>query len=351
MKKKRKKISLLALLLLYILFAPEKENYALKILPAWQANLQEQNKSDNIDKSPVIPFRVEKKFGYITESGSISYIDEIFYNVTQNNNYFINYSTITDNLIINKNDGSFSSNLKTAGFPFFIDERLFIISANSKIISEWNSEGENLFTFENESELISCDANKNTLVAGFIDGTITVADKERKAEKLLIPELSRINAVYGISVSDSSDFIAMITGIDPQYMIVMKKKNNQYNRFYTYQFSENLRHSRYISFFNNDRYLCFESGKTFYCFDFFSKNLNRIELSAVITNIKYIDFLDSFAVTAKIENEKSVFYLINPACKKLYSKTISSDFSYIDNSKNRILFGSGDTIFAADFIK
>ena len=348
MRKKRRKISLLVLLFLYILLAPEKENYALKILPAWSSDLKIEN---NIDKNTLIPFRLKKEFGYISSSGNISYINEIFYNVTQNNNYFINYSTITDNLIINRNDGSFVTNLKTDGFPFFIDERLFVVSANSKRVSEWNIDGNNLFTFENESELTSCDANKNIFIIGTVDGSVTVIDKEKKAEKLLKPELSRINAVYGIAVSDNSDFIAMITGIDPQYMIIMKKKNNKYNRFYTYQFADNLRYSRYISFFNNDRYLCFESSKIFYCFDFFSKKLNKIDLSATITNIEYISSLNFFAVTTKMDDGKSDFIFIDPACQKLYSKTIFSDFNYIAGSGDRVLFGSDQTIFAVDFIK
>ena len=348
MKKKRRKISLLVLLIFYILLAPEKENYALKILPAWSSDLKI---ADNADENSLIPFRLKKEFGYISASGNISYINEIFYNVTQNNNYFINYSTITDNLIINKNDGSFLTNLKTDGFPFFIDERLFVVSANSKRISEWSIDGNDLFTFENEEEITSCDANKDIFIIGTVDGTVTIADKEKKAEKLFKPELSRINAIYGITISDNSDFIAIITGIDPQYMIIMKKKNNQYNKFYTYQFADNLRHSRYISFFNNDRYLCFESNKIFYCFDFFSKKLNKTELSGTITNIQYINSLNLFAVTSAIEGVKSDFILIDPTCKNIYTKTILSDFSYIGNSEERILFGSDQTIFAADCIK
>jgi len=228
---------------------------------------------------------------------------------------------------------------------------LFVISANSKRISEWNIDGKNLFTFEHEAELTSCDANNDIFIIGMVDGTVTVVDKEKKAEKLLKPELSRINAIYGIAISDSSDFIAMITGIDPQYMIIMKKKNNQYNRFFTYQFADNLRYSRFISFFNNDRYLCFESSNTFYCFDFLSKKLNKIDLTGTITNIHYINSLNFFAVTTKMEGGKSDFVLIDPACKEFYSKSIFSDFSYIGNSSNRIVFCSDQTIFAVDCIK
>ncbi|MCL2791582.1 MAG: hypothetical protein FWD87_00685 [Spirochaetaceae bacterium] len=347
--RKRKKISLLVLLCLYILLFPTKENSVFKILPAWSSDLRIES---NIDRNTLIPFRLKEEFGYISPvSGNISYMNEIFYNVTQNNNYYINYSVITDNLIINRRDGSFVANIETEGFPLFIGERLFIISANSKRVSEWDIYGNNLFTFESDAIITSCDANKDTFVAGFVDGTVIIVDKEKRAEKLLKPELSRINVVYGIAISDNSDYIAMITGIDPQYMIIMRKRNNRYNRFFAYQFADNLRHPRYISFFNNNRYLVFESGNTFYCFDFSSRKLNKIELSSPITNIHYISALNFFAVTTEMEEGKTNFTLIDPAGKKLYSKTIFSDYSYIASSENRILFGSNQAIFAVDFIR
>ena len=349
MEKKKRKITLLALLLLYILLAPEKENYVLKILPAWSSDLKTEN---IIDKDFLIPFRLKEEFGYISaSSGNTAYISEILYNVAQNNNYYINYPATSNSLTINRNNGNFVTDMETDGFPFFIDERLFVTSANSKRISEWSIDGEILFAFESDAIITSCDANKDTFVAGFVDGTVIIVDKENNVEKLLKPELSRINVIYGIAVSDDSDFIAMITGIDQQYMIIMRQKNNQFNRFYTYQFEDNLRHSRYISFSNNNRYLAFESNNIFYCFDFFSKKLNKIELSGPITNIHYIDSLSFFAVTTKVEEGASDFILINPVGRKLYSKTVFSDFNYIASSENRILFGSNHAIFAVDFTR
>jgi len=59
--------------------APEKENYALKILPAWSSDLKTGN---IVNKDSLIPFRLKNEFGYISSSGNISYMNEIFYNVT-----------------------------------------------------------------------------------------------------------------------------------------------------------------------------------------------------------------------------------------------------------------------------
>ncbi|MCL2295211.1 MAG: hypothetical protein FWC36_10195 [Spirochaetes bacterium] len=346
--RKRKKIIVLALIFFYILMAPEKENSVLKILPAWASSLQAEA---DIDETTLIPFRLGKNFGYISRGGNISFISEIFHNVTQSNNYFINYSAITDNLVIRRNNGNFVTNLTTSGFPIFINERLFVISANSKKISEWNIDGENLFSFEHVSQLTSLDAGKDTIVAGFVDGTVVIADKTGNTEKLIIPKSSRINITYGVAISDNSNFVAMITGLDPQYMIIMRKRRGQYEKFFSYQFEENLRHARFISFFNNDRYLAFTSDRIFFCFDFSSRQLHRIDLAATITNVHYIDSLNLFAVTTRKENGKTDFILIDPTCSKLYSKTIVADFNYIGSSGNKVFFGAEQTIFAAEFVR
>ncbi|MDX9799977.1 MAG: hypothetical protein RBT69_01425 [Spirochaetia bacterium] len=349
MKKKRKKISLLFFLIIYIFLAPEYENNSIKFSPVRVVNALKPVKGE-ADKDSLIPFRLGQVFGYFDRNGKASIVDNVFYNIAQNKHYFINYTAVTENLVVNKNDGRFVSNIKTSGYPFFIKERLFVISANSKMISEWSIEGENIFSYENESEIISSDANTDTFIAGFIDGTVIVSDKDKKIEKLMKPELSRINAVYGLAISGDSELLAMITGIDPQYMIIMKKKHNQYSRIYTYQFSNNLRSSRYITFSDDDRYLFFESENIFYCYDFISKNLVSTPLEGRITAIHFIPESGFSAVKTENQAGQSYFYLIYPDSRIMYKKKIESDNVYMNSSDGRFYFGTGSYIYTLDML-
>jgi len=351
MKKKHKTISILFILIIYILVSPDKERSDLRIIPAWSFNIQKYD-SSGFENASLNPFRLGRYFGYIDYNGKASVVDKIYHNLAQSRKYFINYSSVTDNLVINKNDGTFYSNLKTSGYPFFIDERLFITSSNNKTISEWDTEGNMLFSFENEAEITSAAANAETFIAGFVDGTVIIADNERKIEKLMNPPLSRINSIYGLAVSSDSQQIAIITGLEPQYMLIMKKKNNQYNRIFTYQFADNLRYSRLISYSEDNRYLFFEGRSIFYCYDSKTKNLSSVRFEQSITNIHYIPETGFFAITVQDDNgSKSAFYLLYPDCRIIYTKSINKDVNFLGNHGNRFYFGAGTDIYSVDFIK
>ncbi len=349
MKKKRKKISVLFFLIIYIFLAPEYENNSIKFSPVWVLNALKPEQGD-AEKNSLIPFRLGEVFGYFDRSGKTSFIDRVFYNTAQNKKYFINYTSVTENLVVNKNDRTFVSNLKTAGYPYFIDDRLFVISANSKKISEWSIEGENIFSYENESEIISSDANIDTYIAGFVDGSVIITDKDRKIEKLMKPELSRINAVYGLAISGDSDLIAMITGLDPQYMIIMEKKHNQYSRIYTYQFNNNLRHSRYITFSDDNRYLFFESENIFYCYDFLTKSLSNTPLEGKIIAVHYLSDSGFSAVKTEGPAGQSYFYLIYPDGSILYRNKSKSGNVFMTGSGGRFYFGTGNFIYSVDIL-
>lgn len=350
-KKRKKKLLYLFLLLIYFLVAPEIENRQIAIIPAWRTSIGTLNEVAPVEDSVAIPFRIGNAFGYFDESGKVVYRDSVYYNATQTDSKFINYPKVSDNFVINKYDGSFIANIEDGGFPFFINNRLFVFSQNSKVVSEWDTQGKKLFDYESESEITSCDVNDKTFIAGFVDGSVVIGDEDAKFTKLVKPEISRINTVYGVAISADSDYVAVISGIDPQYMFLMKKKNSEYARVYTYQFGDELRYSRYISFSDDGKYLYFEEGSTFYCYDILSKKLSSVDIGKKITGISYIEEAGYFGLTAENGSDSPIFYIVYPDCKILYAKSFTSENYFMANRENRIFLGSGDNIYAVDIVK
>lgn len=350
-KKQNKKLLYLLLLLVYFLVAPEVENRQIAIIPAWRISIETLNAAAGVEDGNVIPFKIDKTFGYFDESGKIVYKDSVNYNTTQTDSKFINYSRVSDNFVINKYDGSFISTIEETGFPLFINDRLFVFSQNSKVVSEWDIKGKKLFDYESESEITSCDVNDKTFIAGFVDGSIIIKDEGAGFTKLVRPEISRINTVYGVAISADSDYIAIISGIDSQYIFLMKKKNKEYDQIYIYQFPDELRYSRYISFSDDGKYLYFEGSSTFYCYDILAKKLSSLDIGKQITGISYIEESDFFVITAESENDFPFFYIVYPDCKILYTKSFTSENYFVSNKENRIFIGSEDNIYAVDIVK
>lgn len=350
-KKQNKKLLYVLLLLVYFLVAPEIENRQITIIPAWRTSIETLSEASDVKNGDVIPFMIDKAFGSFNESGKIVYKDSIDYNTTQTDLKFINYSRVSDNFVINKYDGSFISTIKETGFPLFINDRLFVFSQNSKIVSEWDIKGKKLFDYESESEITSCDVNGETFIAGFVDGSIIIRDEGAVFAKLVRPEISRINTVYGVAISADSNYIAIISGIDSQYIFLMAKKNKEYDQIYIYQFPDELRYSRYISFSGDGKYLYFEGGSTFYCYDILAKKLSSLDVEKQISEINYIEELGFFVMTAESENDSPFFYIVYPDCKILYTKSFTSGYYFVSNKENRIFIGSKDNIYAVDIVK
>ena len=349
MKKKRKKISLLLVVFVYILAVPEKESSIVKIIPSWNSPVSLHNDA-SFDTASLIPFRAGRYFGFFDKNGKFSLLREVFYNSTQSRNYFINYSNVSENLVLNKHDGSFVSNIRASGYPFFINERLFTVSHNSRIISEWNTQGDQLFSYESESEITSADANDNTFVAGFVDGTIIIVENGGKVEKLMKPEMSRINSVYGIAISEDSGHIAIISGIDPQYMMLMRKKNNQYIRVFTHRFDNNLRRARYIEYTGQDRYLAFENSNIFNCYDTLTGKIYESRFDGEIKNIHYIDEKGFFVIVTSGTGGDSEIHFVFPDGKRFYNKKIAFSDVFLESHNERLFLGNETAIYSADIL-
>ncbi len=188
------------------------------------------------EKEKEIPFRMGNLFGYFNPEGVLTYRDRIFYGLAQSDNNFINYSSITDQIVINDNKGDFVNTVATNGYPWFNNNRLFIVSTNRKKVSEITTEGDVLWEDENLSELTSLDSNSSNVIAGYVNGDVIIVDSENQIEKLFKPDLSRINTVYGTGISDNSEYISVISGVEPQYMLLFRKNHDKYTRIFSYQF-------------------------------------------------------------------------------------------------------------------
>ena len=345
MRKKRKKIGLLFILLVYIFISPEREGKIFKIIPQWIIDKNDPvlEISENEQK---VPFKMGSMFGYFSPEGVLAYHDRIFYGLAQSEKYFINYSSITDQIVINDSNGDFINTVTTNGYPWFDKGRLFIVSTNRKKVSEITIEGDVLWEDENLSELTSLDSNSSNAVAGYVNGDVVIVDSENKIEKLFKPDLSRINTVYGTGISDNSEYIAVISGVEPQYMLLFRKNHDKYTRIFSYQFVDNLRYSRLIDFTEDSKYLYFGSFESFYCYNIEKRNLYKIPVNDQLLKVSYIKEYDIFCILSQdFEGEYRTVITYSDG-RIIYNSSFSAENIFMKNNSENIYIGVDDKIYS-----
>ena len=333
--------------MVYIFISPEKEGGIFKIVPQW---IIDRNDAVNelADSSSSIPFKTGSLFGYFNSSGELTYRDKVFYGVAQSENHFINYSSITDQIVINDSKGDFVSTVSANGYPWFRNGRLFLVSTNRKKVSEITVEGDLLWEDENLSEITSLDSNSSTVAAGYVNGDVIVVDSSYGIEKLFKPDLSKINTVYGTGISDDSEYIAVISGIEPQYMLLFRKNHDEYTKIFSYQFADNLRYSRLIDFTEDSRYLYFGSSESFYCYDIEKRNLNKTAISEKLIRVSYIKEYDLFCILSGDGIKNYRVELIYSDGRSLYDNSFSADEIYMKNNSGNIYIGVDDKIYSVE---
>ena len=345
MRKKRKKIGLLFILLIYIFVSPGKEGKAFKIHPQWIID-KNTGINNEADSSNTVPYKMGGTFGYFNADGELIYRDKIYYGLAQTDKFFINYSSITDQIVINNNTGDFVNTVFTSGYPWFKNERLFIVSTNRKKLSEISVEGDLLWEDENLSEVTSLDSNAEDVIAGYVNGDVVIVDSEKKIDKLFKPDLSRINTVYGAGISENSDYIAVISGIEPQYMLLFRKNHDKYTRIFSYQFVNNLRYSRLIDFTEDNKYLYFGSLDTFYCYDIEKRNLYKIPVNEMLIKVSYIKEYDTFCLLSQNSKNDYRTVICYSDGRIIFDSKFKADSIYMENESDNLFIGVDDKIYS-----
>ena len=207
---------LLILLSLYVFIFPLRLKNEIIIEPAFALDLYGPTEMEQLD--PGIPFRAGNRFGYISPEGNILFLDRTLYDVTLSSEYFINYSRVAGNLVIQTADGEFFASVDHRGYPLFLEDRLFLFSTNRSSISELDTQGEVLWRREYVSIITAVDVQNDLLVVGLLDGRCQVLDRDGSLLNDLPLRVSRIAAVYGCALSSDGTLVAVIHGIDEQIL-------------------------------------------------------------------------------------------------------------------------------------
>lgn len=226
--------------------------------PAWVQDLTKPTQVAPGSKAQTVGFKIGDVFGYTTSDGAIKYLDTDQFNVAMADDYFINYSSVSTNLVEKDSSGRIVLTVNTRGYPLFKGGRFFIINTDRTALSELDQQGTTLWSRDFGSLITSMDANVDEVVVGLLDGSVDVVGKDGKVSFRYTPSGSKIPIVYGCAISPDGGHIAVVSGLDPQRFTLLGKDKATFRPRRVVDLGSDVRREVFLRFFPNLPYVYVE---------------------------------------------------------------------------------------------
>lgn len=357
--KKRGRIAfiLLPVILYLFIFSPSivPELY---FKPVWAVNVEEADVSVGSDSSmaisketeTLIPFKRGKIFGYTSPEGDIKYRDVSLYGTLMSDGGFINYSNVSENLVVRKADGGIQSSIQTAGYPVYLErDRVVVLDTSRTSLKVLDITGVAKWKRDFPILITGIAGNGSLLFVGRADGFADLLDAEGELVYQWVTEGTRIPVVYACAVSKSGDYIAVIAGIDPQKMVLLQKKEDTYRPIATETLESSFRRSMNLQFSADEKYLFFE-------------DLNVLKSYGIESRASFSLSAGTRSLDLEADLRTGLFYhlyavpghrvfQVFDSSGYIFTQILSSENSTINAQPGTLYLGEGNTFMRMDIRK
>lgn len=116
----------------------------------------------------------------------------------------------------------------SADNAFFYGDLLFSAEAGGSGLASYDEYGHKLWSYRFPSQVSAFGAVSDLAVAGTVDGYLEGVGKDGKEAFAFSPGGSRLEIILGLGLSFSGKYIAVVSGIDKQRLVIMKKGGVDY---------------------------------------------------------------------------------------------------------------------------
>lgn len=173
---------------------------------------------------PAYGFSAGGRFGYFKPDGTIRFVSDS--GAAVSDAAFASQAK-DGRTVIRAPDGT---ELGSAEYmkPFFAGGRLFSAEADGTGLSAYGSSGERLWSYSFPCQLSAFDSGDGLAVGGTIDGWIEGVGPDGRKALSFAPGGSGLPVVLGLSVSRGGEWIAAVTGLSRQRLVVLGKGGADY---------------------------------------------------------------------------------------------------------------------------
>jgi hypothetical protein len=228
-------VTALLLIVAYFLLFPYPLGRELVAVPRWAvavpAAADPSAAPASASPSAVVPFQLGKRFGFVGPDGTVTYAGTVLYRVALSSAGFVNFARLGSDWIIQDPGGRHVSSLSGSGYPMLSPDgrRIFTVKSDLSGIVELDRGGETIWDRDFPTILTSVSVQGDLLLAGLLDGSLHLLNRQGSPVFEFAPGGSRIPVVAGCALSPDGSLIAAVTGIDPQFLTVLGRQGDGFS--------------------------------------------------------------------------------------------------------------------------
>jgi len=300
---------------LYFLVAARPIRKEINLTPLWVSSLTSDMSTVLGSSLPTgsgknrprefLPFRLGDRFGYVGSDGSFA-INRLRQGyISQSENMWAEFSAIPSSIeLMNPLGEPLLTIENPAGYPFLSGEHIYIVGSNQQSLTGISTAGRSLWQYNFRSTLTALAALDDYVLAGTLDGSIELLDRDGKA---VIPPFevggSQFATIYGVAISDHAARIAVISGINDQRFLLLEYSGDMYRVIHHEFLGSGFRRPVRIQFVDGGRKVVFERSGGIGIFDIAARSSIFLpldgEIQALDTSVgdSYL-----FAITGKLSS-------------------------------------------------
>ncbi len=338
---------LLILAYIVLLGRPLEREYSLE--PGWVSDLRGEGAVSTSEPDGV-PFRFSGHFGYFSPQKAVIFHDNILYGTALDRQGFINYSSINSALVLQSPEGMVSGRLEVTGYPYFTSGRRFILNSDGTALSEMNQEGAILWTFRFSSMITDVSASRTSVAVGTLNSGIRMLDTSGTEIFSYKPDFGKINTVYGTALNSDDSSILVISGLEPQKLLLFSKKSSGYRIVYSRNLENEYRFQRQCGFSSDGSFAYFDNGSYLSVLNTVRRQIKEFPVGGTLQHAVIPGLHDLVFTSARIGDVIS-FSGFDFNGERIFNYTSRGRDSFLTRDTSGIYSGAGEYLFKLDMVK
>lgn len=299
-KRLRTALIILALVLAYVVAFPRPTGTEPLLQRQWISSIDESPAETSLKsgsghdaaRGKIMPFQLGERFGYFSSEGEIVFSDRIRYGLAQSEEYFANYSVVSENIVLQDPGGSLVRSIATTGYPYLLNDRFFVFGPNGSSVSEWTTDGEKLWQREFFSVLTDFDGGNAYSAAALLDGEVQLLDKDGSTTFSHRVDGSRIDVALSVAVAADEDAFAALLGADPQQLLLFERHSEGFFPAFQQELKSDYRRSVLLEFLPDMGILVVEQPYGMLMYDRDESAVSPVDFGGPVRQVDTIPELD-----------------------------------------------------------